>query len=105
MTRADDLKRMLDNARHPGESFKAYRNRRVLAQASVDKHLKGRLVFESTRFVAIPPKGDPRAKPPTEDDPQTEEHILRGQLRDVQMVGGKRVARTKGKTYRKESTA
>ena len=105
MTRADDLKRMLDNARHPGESFKAYRNRRVLSQASVDKHLKGRLVFESTRFVVIPPKGDPRAKPPTEDDPQTEEHILRGQLRDVQMVGDKRVARTKGKTYRKESTA
>jgi hypothetical protein len=96
MTRADDLKRMLDNARHPGESMKAYRNRRVLAQASVDKHLKGRLVFESTKFVVIPAKGT---------DPQTEEHILRGQLRDVQMVGGKRVARTKGKTYRKEATA
>jgi hypothetical protein len=76
--------------------MKAYRNRRVLAQASVDKHLKGRLVFESTRFVGIPAKGT---------DPQTEEHILRGQLRDVQMVGDKRVARTKGKTYRKESTA
>ena len=96
MTRADDLKRMLDNARHPGESFKAYRNRRVLVQASVDKHLKGRLVFESTRFVGIPAKGT---------DPQTEEHILRGQLRDVQMVGDKRVARTKGKTYRKPKEA
>jgi hypothetical protein len=94
VTRADDLKRMLDNARHPGESFKAYRNRRVLAQASGDKHLKGRLVFESTRFVGVPAKGT---------DPQTEEHILRGQLRDVQMVGDKRVARTKGKTYRKEA--
>jgi len=46
--------------------------------------------------VVIPAKGT---------DPQAEEHILRGQLRDVQMVGDKRVARTKGKTYRKESTA
>jgi hypothetical protein len=96
MTRADDLKRMLSNARHPGESVKAYRNRRVLAQASVDKHLKGRLVFEATKFVVIPAKGT---------DPQAEEYILRGQLRDVQMVGGKRVARTKGKTYRKPKEA
>jgi hypothetical protein len=45
MTRADDLKRMLDNARHPGESMKAYRNRRVLSQVSVAKHLKGRRFY------------------------------------------------------------
>lgn len=94
MNRAADLRHMLAGQRHPGESQKAYRNRRVLAQVSVDKHLRGRLVFESTRFVGIPAKGT---------DPQTEEAILRGQLRAVQMVGQKRVARTKGKTYRKEA--
>lgn len=94
MNRAADLRHMLAGARHPGESFKAYRNRRVLGQVSVDKHLRGRIAFESTRFVEIPEKGK---------DPQTEAAILRGQLRDVQIARGKRVARTKGKTFRKEA--
>ena len=49
MTRADDLRKMLNNARNPGESFKAYRRRRKLAQISVEKELKGR-VFYAPQF-------------------------------------------------------
>ena len=45
MTRADDLKHMLEGGRHKGESFKAYKKRRALANASVEQALKGRIFY------------------------------------------------------------
>jgi len=49
MTRADDMKHMLEGGRHKGESFKAYRRRRKLAHISVEQALKGR-VFYAPQF-------------------------------------------------------
>ena len=92
MARAEDLKALLSPARHKGEAFKAYRRRRKTANASVEQALKGRLAHESTRYVSLPAKGE---------DTRTEEAILRGQIRDVQIVRGQRMGRLKGNTYRK----
>ena len=49
MSRPDDLKRMLEGGRHKGESFKAYKKRRALANLSVEVALKGR-VFYAPQF-------------------------------------------------------
>lgn len=53
MSRADDLCRFLSNARHPGESFRAYRRRRAEANKSVEAALRGRMAHESTRAHVI----------------------------------------------------
>ena len=96
MTRADELKHMLSNARHPGESFKRYKARRAGANEVVKRQLKGRLVHASTQVAVIP-------------EPQwNDEHakaVVSGKLivMGTAIIGGKpvRLVRSKGITYRK----
>lgn len=116
MSRADDLKRMLSGARRPGESGKAYRERRRLGNVAVAAHLKGQLAQEGIRFGIVPPPGV---------DSQVDALVERGNLR---VVGHReqlyeivridkpgmpaefgrrrlRVVRTKGTPYRKSESA
>lgn len=96
MTRAAELKKLLDPARGPRESFKAYRRRRATANASVKAHLKGRMAHVSTQVAVIP------------EVDWKDEHaqaVIRGKLivMGTAVVGTKpvRLVRTKGVTYRK----
>jgi hypothetical protein len=97
MTRAAELKVLLDPARGAGESFKAYRKRRALANASVAAHMKGHMAHESTRVAIIPE---------VEWNDAYREQVIRGKLivmgTAVLKTGTSvRLVRTKGVTYRK----
>jgi hypothetical protein len=97
MSRAAELKVLLDPACATGESFKAYRKRRALANASVAAHMKGHMAHESTRVAIIPDK---------EWSAAHQEQANRGKIiitsRAVLKTGTSvRLVRTKGVTYRK----
>ncbi len=99
------------NHRMPGEKFSAYRARLKTVAKAIKLHLKGRLVYESSKAVVLPLRTV---------DLQVDEQIRQGKLRDVKMVmapapglawpHGPRVARqvpkqirvgrTKGKSFR-----
>ena len=53
MSRADDLRRFLSNARHPGEAWRTYLRRRREANKAVRAQLRGRLVHEATRSFMV----------------------------------------------------
>jgi hypothetical protein len=74
MTRAADLKRMLDPARAKGESQAVYHRRRALAATAVAQTLKGRLAVAGVDYGMVPPDGT---------DPEVDARILRGDLRLV----------------------
>ena len=90
MTRAADLKHMLSNARHPGESFKRYKARRAGANEAVKRQLKGRMAHVSTQVAVIP------------DKLWTAEHdaqVLAGRLVAMGKTGAARLVRTKGISF------
>lgn len=97
------------NHRMPGESFKAYRARRLAVNRAIELHLRGRLAFKSSEPVFLPLLGV---------DPALDEQIRRGNIRDVKLFNppvalpwphgprhpkpaGKqvRIGRTKGETF------